>query len=168
MPCLTPDPDRLYELVPVVYRLRDADQGYPLKALLRVIAEQVNLVEQRHRRRSTTTGSSRRARDWVVPYIGSLIDYEPCTTLASPRLAAPTATAGRNRILFPRREVANTVLLRRRKGTLAALQEVATATSGWPTRVVEIGRQLALHAEHRVPASRARAHHRPARGRRPR
>ena len=46
MSCLTQNPDRLYELVPVVYRLRDAERGYPLKALLRVIAEQVNLVEE--------------------------------------------------------------------------------------------------------------------------
>ena len=38
------NPDRLYELLPVVHRQRDADQGYPLKQLLRVISEQVNLV----------------------------------------------------------------------------------------------------------------------------
>ena len=39
------DKDRLYELLPVVHRRRDAEQGYPLKALLRVIAEQVDIVE---------------------------------------------------------------------------------------------------------------------------
>jgi len=43
---MTRDPDGLYDLVPVVYRLRDADQGYPLRALLRVIAEQVSVVEE--------------------------------------------------------------------------------------------------------------------------
>ena len=37
--------DRLYALLPVVHRMRDAERGYPLKALLRVIAEQVNVVE---------------------------------------------------------------------------------------------------------------------------
>ena len=37
--------DRLYELLPAIYRMRDAEQGYPLKALLRVISEQVNVVE---------------------------------------------------------------------------------------------------------------------------
>ena len=36
---------RLYALLPVVHRMRDADQGWPLKALMRVIAEQVNVVE---------------------------------------------------------------------------------------------------------------------------
>ena len=63
---------------------------------------------------------------------------------ASPLPAVPRRRAVRNRILFPRREVANTVRLRQRKGTLAALQDVATATSGWPTRVVEIAPQLGL------------------------
>ena len=43
------NPDRLYELLPVVYRLRDAEQGYPLQALLRVIAEQVERCRGRHR-----------------------------------------------------------------------------------------------------------------------
>ena len=37
--------DRLYDLLPAIYRIRDAEQGEPLKALLRIIAEQVNLVE---------------------------------------------------------------------------------------------------------------------------
>ncbi len=37
--------DRLYDLLPAIYRQRDAEQGYPLKALLRVIATQVNVVE---------------------------------------------------------------------------------------------------------------------------
>src|SRR6476660_1865389 len=130
MPCLTQDPDRLYELVPVVYRLRDADQGYPLKAFLRVIAALYDnwFIET--------------CADWVVPYIGSLINYQAVHDAGEPTAGGGAATAVRNRILFPRREVANTVLLRRRKGTLAALQEVATATSGWPTRVVEIRRQL--------------------------
>ena len=38
--------DRLYEMLPVVYRQRDITQGQPLHALLQVIAEQVNVVEQ--------------------------------------------------------------------------------------------------------------------------
>ena len=31
------NPDRLYDLVPAVYRMRDAAQGYPLQALLYVV-----------------------------------------------------------------------------------------------------------------------------------
>src|SRR5581483_4586817 len=75
MACLKQDPDRLYALVPTVYRLRDADQGYPLKALLRVIAEQVNVVEQ------DIAGLYENwfietCQDWVVPYIGDLVGYQ--------------------------------------------------------------------------------------------
>src|SRR5687767_8480909 len=98
MPCLTPNPDRLYDLVPVVYRLRDADQGYPLKALLRVIAEQVDVVEQDiatlYENWFVETCS-----EWVVPYIGSLIDYEPVHEAGEPTPVAGmmTRAAGRNR-----------------------------------------------------------------------
>ena len=30
--------DRLYELLPVIYRMRDAEQGEPLRALLQIIS----------------------------------------------------------------------------------------------------------------------------------
>ena len=42
---MTDTTDHLYSLLPVVYQRRDAQQGYPLKALLRVVGEQVDLVE---------------------------------------------------------------------------------------------------------------------------
>jgi len=69
---MTTNQDRLYELLPAIYRVRDAEQGYPLRALLRVIAEQVTLVEadinQLHRNWFIET-----AEDWVVPYLGELL-----------------------------------------------------------------------------------------------
>ncbi len=37
--------DRLYDLLPVIYRQRDTELGSPLRSLLQVIAEQVNVVE---------------------------------------------------------------------------------------------------------------------------
>jgi hypothetical protein len=82
-------PDRLYALLPAMYRIRDADQGSPLQvlpgviaeqppdrckslvmgplqALLRVIAEQVNIVEdditQLYENWFIET-----CEDWVVP-----------------------------------------------------------------------------------------------------
>jgi hypothetical protein len=68
------NPDRLYELIPVIYRLRDADQDYPLQALLRVIAEQVIVTEQ------DIAGLYENlfietCDDWVVPYIGDLVAH---------------------------------------------------------------------------------------------
>jgi hypothetical protein len=141
MICLDNNPDRLYDLVPVVYRLRDADQGYPLKALLRVISEQVNLIE-RDIAGLYENWFIETCADWVIPYIGTLLDYVPVHAAGEPTAGGTAATEVRNRILFPRREMANTVRFRRRKGTLRALEDIAAAASGWPVRAVEIYRQL--------------------------
>jgi hypothetical protein len=141
---MSANPDRLYELLPAVYRLRDADQGYPLQGLLRVITEQVNLVEadisQLYENWFIET-----CQDWVVPYIGDLIGYTQVHEAGEPDSSAATPRAeARNRILIPRREVANTIRYRRRKGTLALLEELAMAVAGWPARAVEFYRLLGV------------------------
>ena len=101
--------------------MRDAEQGYPLRALLRVIAEQVNLVED-DIAQLYDNWFIETCEDWVVPYIGDLIGYGRCTTRdgRARRAAAPRTRA--TAILIPRREVANTIRYRRRKGTLALLE----------------------------------------------
>jgi hypothetical protein len=137
------DPDRLYELLPVVYRLRDAEQGYPLRGLLAVITEQVNLVEadigQLYENWFIET-----CQDWVVPYIGELIGYTPIHEAGEPGDVTEPGGAARNRILIPRREVANTIGYRRRKGTVALLEELAIAVAGWPGHAVEFFRLLGV------------------------
>src|ERR1700674_3051841 len=135
--------DRLYDLIPVVYRLRDANQGYPLKALLHVIAEQVNLVEddiaQLHENWFIET-----CQDWVVPYIGSLIGYRPLFDVNETGDVVTSQGQARNRILIPRAEVGNTIQFRRRKGTIRLLEELATAIARWPARAVEFYRLLGV------------------------
>jgi hypothetical protein len=135
--------DRLYELLPVVYRLRDADQGSPLRALLRVIAEQANLVEsdiaQLYENWFIET-----CQDWVVPYIGDLIGYTMVHEAGEPSTAQTSRAVARDRILIARREVANTIRYRRRKGTLRLLEELAAAVAGWPARAVEFYRLLGV------------------------
>jgi len=138
------NPDRLYELVPVVYRMRDADNGYPLRALLRVIGEQVDVVED-DIARLYENWFIETCDDWVVPYIGSLIGYQPVHTAGQPGSAATREGAARNRIMVPRREVGDTIRFRRRKGTLGLLAELATAVSGWPTWGVEFYRRLVVN-----------------------
>jgi hypothetical protein len=133
--------DRLYDLVPAVYRLRDADQGYPLRALLRVIAEQVDIVEQ-DIGKLYDNWFVETCEDWVVPYIGALIGYEPVHT--GGRLVGSGAQA-RNHIMVPRREVANTIRYRRRKGTLSVIEELVSAVSGWPSHAREFYRLLAFN-----------------------
>jgi hypothetical protein len=134
--------DRLYRLLPAVHRMRDSDQGEPLRALLQVIAEQVNLVEddiaQLYENWFIET-----CEDWVVPYIADLVGHRPVNEAGEPGDVSSTQGRARNRILVPRREVANTLRYRRRKGTLALLELLAADVAGWPTRAVEFYRLLA-------------------------
>jgi hypothetical protein len=139
----SPNPDRLYELLPAVYRLRDADRGYPLRALLQVISEQVNIVDadiaQLYDNWFVET-----CQDWVVPYIGDLVGYTPSYDIGQPSGVQTRRAQVRERILIPRSEVANTVRFRRRKGTVAVLEDLATAVAGWPGRAVEFYRLLSF------------------------
>lgn len=135
------NPDRLYELLPAVYRQRDADQGYPLRALLQVMAEQVELVEgdidQLYENWFIET-----CEDWVVPYIGDLVGYQSVHQAGEPGDAGTPPGRQRNKILIPRSEVANTIGNRRRKGTLALLEELAREVAGWPVRAGEFYQHL--------------------------
>lgn len=128
--------DRLYELLPAIYRIQDAERGEPLKALLRVIASQVNLVED-DIRQLYENWFIETCEDWVVPYIGDLVGYEPVHEAGEPSGIEAEQERMRNNILIPRREVANTVRYRRRKGTLALLELLANDVADWPARAVE-------------------------------
>jgi len=128
--------DRLYEFLPAIYRIRDAEQGEPLKALLRVIAEQVNLVEE-DIARLYDNWFIETCEDWVVPYIADLVGYRQIHEAGEPGDVRAEQSRARNKILIPRREVANTIRYRRRKGTLALLELLANDVAGWPARAVE-------------------------------
>jgi hypothetical protein len=134
--------DRLYELLPAIYRMRDYEQGEPLRALLQVIAEQVEVVEQ-DIGQLYENWFIETCEDWVVPYIGDLVGYRPVSEEGE--AGGDTSPRGRalNRILVPRREVANTVRYRRRKGALSLLEELARDVAGWPARAVEFFKLLA-------------------------
>jgi len=138
-----PDPrlDRLYQLLPAVYRQRDADQKYPLQALLRVIAEQVDVVED-DVQQLYEDWFIETAEDWVVPYIADLIGYRAVSDAGSPSYDTTAEGRALNRILIPRREVANTITYRQRKGTIALLELLANDVAGWPARAVEFFKLL--------------------------
>jgi len=133
--------DRLYELLPVVYRQRDADQGYPLRALLQVITEQVDIVED-DIAQLNENWFIETCEDWVVPYIGDLIGYREVHEAGEPGDPRLPQARALNKILIPRREVANTIGYRQRKGTLALLELLANNVAGWPARTVEFYRLL--------------------------
>jgi hypothetical protein len=164
------DANRLYELLPAVYRIRDselaselegqltpseeaelqllssssqltADQGRrraeleeklqtgPLKALLKVIAEQVAVLEENLDQLYDDQFIETCAK-WVVPYIGDLV-------------------GARGVFVFPdaqfsdRAFVANTLSYRRRKGTAAIIEQLARDLTGWNANVVEYFLRLA-------------------------
>ena len=133
--------DRLYQLLPAVYRMTDLEQGESLRALLQVISEQVNTVEndisQLYENWFIET-----CDDWVVPYIGTLIGYQPVHEAGEPGDPRQAQTHALNKILIPRREVANVISYRRRKGTLALLELLANNVAGWPARAVEFYKLL--------------------------
>src|SRR5215218_8501056 len=129
-------PDFLYELLPVYYRQRDVEQGLPLQALLRVIGEQVDVVEE-DIAQLYENWFIETCQDWVVPYAAGLIGYQPVHEAGEPGEVSTPQGQQRNKILVPRREVANTIRYRRRRGTLALLELLAGDVAGWPARAVE-------------------------------
>lgn len=128
--------DRLYELLPAIYRMRDADQGEPLRALLQIVSEQVNLLED-DIAQLYDNWFIETCEDWVVPYLGDLIGYQTVHEAGEPSPGTTLQGQLRNKILIPRREVANTIRYRRRKGSLALLELLSHDIADWPARVVE-------------------------------
>jgi hypothetical protein len=118
--------ERLYALLPAVYRQRDAELGYPLRDLVAVLAGQAEVVE-RDVARLYENWFIETCDEWVVPYIGDLIGVRG------------TPPGG----FSQRAEVAGTIGYRRRKGTAAMLEQLARDVTGWPARVVEYFELLA-------------------------
>lgn len=161
---------RLFDLVPAVYRLRDAQLAAtmqlltaaeqvqlsaletsatpltpdeqaqlneltakaargPLESLLMVIDEQLNAfaadLDQLYDDQFIET-----CAPWVIPYIGDLIGYQSIQGIAPA-------------VDNPRAEVANTIGLRRRKGTILVIEELARDITGWGAHAVEFFRFLA-------------------------
>ena len=133
------DPDQLARLLPVYIRTRDAEAGSPLRALLAVIAEQADIVsgdlDQLYDDWFVET-----CQDWVLPYLGDLVGYRTAPGLAGPAPTVRPRAIGLDR----RRDIANTVASRRRKGTLAVLEELAVDVAGWPGHAVEYAPLLSV------------------------
>jgi hypothetical protein len=118
----------LLSLLPATNALRDAAAGGALRDVLDVIATEIAVLEE-NLDQLYDDQFIETCADWVVPYIGGLIGY---TELHGdvPRISSPRA------------EVANTIALRRRKGTPGALEQVAHDVSGCSVHVVEYFQRL--------------------------
>ncbi|WP_428339394.1 phage tail protein [Mycobacterium sp.] len=125
---------KLWSLVPEVYRAQDAvtsdasssDGAGPLQELLARISVQVAAV-RRSIDRLWEDQSIESCDSWVIPYIAALLD----TNLV------PAMDSRQQRL-----DVANTIYYRRRKGTVALLEQLAADVTGYECHVVEFFRRL--------------------------
>ncbi len=120
--------DRLYALLPAYLRVRDAGEGQPLRALMRVFEREYDIldadIDQLYRNTFIET-----CDEWVVPYIGDLLGVRPLATYGTGDFSL-------------RAYVANTLAYRRAKGTAAVLEQLARDITGWNARVVEFFERL--------------------------
>jgi len=116
-------PDRLYNLLPAVHRIRDSAQGEPLRALLAIIQNELEAIDE------DISGLYENwfietCQEWVVPYIGDLLGVRGLKPISGGAFTA-------------RPFVAHTLKYRRSKGTAAMLEGLARDVTNWPSRVVE-------------------------------
>jgi len=135
--------ERLYTLLPAIYRLRDDAEGEPLRAMIGAFAREFAALEE-NADQLYDDQFIETCADWVAPYIGALIGYRPLHGVA-PNVASPRA------------EVANTIRYRRRKGTALMLEQLAGDVTGWPARAVEFFELLATTQYMKHPRLHARA-----------
>jgi hypothetical protein len=121
--------DKLWALLPEVYRAQDTDQfgaNGPLRELINRIGTQAANV-RRNIDRLWEDQSIETCDDWVIPYLGDLLGTVLVANL-DPRAQ--------------RLDVAKTIHYRRRKGTLAVTEELALDVTGWTAHAVEGFRRL--------------------------
>jgi hypothetical protein len=101
----------------------------PLQSLLMLVEEQLALLaenlDQLYDDQFIET-----CAPWVIPYIGDLIGFQTVNGIA-PAVASPRA------------EVAHTISVRRRKGTVLAMEQLARDVTGWGAHAVEFFQALA-------------------------
>jgi hypothetical protein len=176
------DLEKIYALLPTIYRIRDAElalqtgllsaaeaqewetlnalfdtldaeqaerlaelelrrQAGPLKSLLGVISEQVAVIEE-DLEQLYDDQFIETCAEWVVPYIGDLVGARNLHVWPGAELSN-------------RAEVAHTIKNRRRKGTIAGVEQVARDVTGWPASVAEYFQLLATtqYMNHLRPAN---------------
>jgi len=114
----------VYQLLPAVYRIRDAEQGEPLKALIEIIASQAQVMEQ-DIAQLYDNWFIETCEEWVIPYIGDLLGVKNLNSITG------------SSIVSQRAYVANTLRYRRRKGIAPVLEQLALDITGWRSHVVE-------------------------------
>lgn len=146
----------LYDRLPEIYRIKDGEQQPPgqLRSYLAQVeavygAIQAN-IEALYDDLFIETSAS-----WVIPYIGDLLGSSPLSGI--PREIGAT---GADRLALSegdawtlRADVADTIALRRRKGTLASIERLTYDLTQWGVACLELRESLAWnqHLNHQRP-----------------
>jgi hypothetical protein len=124
------DEETLYKLLPSFYRIRDKESGEPFRALLQVIENEMVLLK-RDIDGLYNNMFIETCNEWAVPYIGDLLGVR----------GIHPAIPG---VFSLRPFIANTLRYRRRKGTVAVIEQVARDITGWPSRAIEYFHLLSI------------------------
>jgi hypothetical protein len=143
--------DDMWALIPDVYRRRDADSDNVLRALIEVFGEQAGLIRD-NIAELYDNWFIETCDDWVVPYIGDLVNALPLAPAGDP--PPPAEAARMARVASPRAMVANAIRLRRRKGCFSIIAQLAHDVALWPAYAVEFGKSLTLSQDVRDPIAR--------------
>lgn len=123
--------ERLYNLLPEIYRTLDYQRDEPLRALMKVLESEFDFVSEDisnlYRNWFIET-----CDEWVVPYIADLLSVKGIRADGNVSLRA---------------FVANTIAYRRRKGTAQVIEEIARDLLNHPTRAQEF-EFLLCHTQH--------------------
>src|SRR5262252_4827801 len=98
-----PSTEFLYSLLPVAYKLRDTEQGEPLRALLGIL-ENTRAALQKDIEQLYENWFIETCEDWVAAYIGDLLGVHSLYPVSA-------------KTFSPRSYIANTFVYRRGKGT---------------------------------------------------
>ncbi len=128
----------LFERLPEIYRTRDAEQAppYQLRAYLAAIEHVFGALHENIAQLYEDLFIDT-CDDWVIPYLADL--------LGTSHLKGDPRTL--------RADVADTIALRRRKGTLGAIERLAVNLTDWACRAVELRENLgwSQHLNHQRP-----------------
>ncbi len=130
--------ERLYKLLPAIYQIRDQIQGEPLRALLAIASGELQVLEE-DIARLYENWFIETCDEWVVPYIGDLLDVQELYT-QNVQNAQKNINYGQQQ---RRAYIANTIAYRRRKGTAPILEQLTRDITDWRARAVEFFQGIA-------------------------
>jgi hypothetical protein len=121
--------EALFRRLPAIYRIRDAEHGDAMRALMGVLDE-VREALQADMAALYENWFIETCAEWLVPYLADLV---------SAPLNKPVGEKG---VYSQRAYVANTIGYRRRKGTPYVLESLGRDVSLWPVKAVEFWQRL--------------------------